>query len=146
MIMVSKFAPRFIPLGKMTEFHRQPSRLNRLQQAVIAFDVVVVLFCMAVVANQLHSSSHVRVVCGGGSGFSARAQIFARIEAESRGFSHRSCELPGVIFLGKILRPVRLTRILDYEEVVPRRKLQDWVHVRSLAVQMNGHNSSDATL
>src|SRR6266480_4354290 len=54
MIAVRKIAPRFIPLGKMREFHRQPSRLNRVQTAVVALDVVVILLRLAVVANHLH--------------------------------------------------------------------------------------------
>ena len=73
-IAVGKIAPRLIPLGQMAQFHREPARLNGVQPPVITFDVVVVLFCLAVIADHLHALGHLLVVGSNRSRFAAGSQ------------------------------------------------------------------------
>ena len=77
------------------------------------------------------------VVGGDGAGFAAGAQILAGIEAERCGVSHRPGLAPAGFLLREILRAVRLAGILDEDEVVPSRQLEERVHVGDLPIQMH---------
>src|SRR6266568_9109522 len=124
MIAVSKIAPRFIPLGKMTEFHRQPSRLNGVQTAVVTLDVVVILLGLSMVTEHLDGTCNRFFVCGDRATFPTGTQVLAWIKAECGRAAHRSCLPPAILFLRKIFRPMCLTGVFDDSQVVARRQLK----------------------
>src|SRR6266478_1512397 len=106
MITMRQFASRFIPLGQMGKFDREPASLDRIQSTVVTFDIVVILLGLAVVAYHLHAFCHRFVIGGDGPGFSARAQILPRIEAKSCRFAHGTSTPPGILFFGEVLGAV----------------------------------------
>lgn len=76
-----------------------------------------------------------RIVVGGDrAGLTERTEVLARVKTEAPRVAD------GARPPTTVLRPVRLTRILDDEEIVAARDFHDWVHVRHLAVQVYRHD------
>src|ERR1700722_1233998 len=74
-----------IPLGKMSKFHMQETRLKCIQAAVVPFDIVIVLLRLSVVSENLHFVGQGLVIGRGRSSFSASAEILAWIKTERCG-------------------------------------------------------------
>ena len=144
-IPVGKIAPRLIPLGQMAQFHREPARLNGVQPPVITFDVVVILFCLAVIADHLHPLGHLFVVRSDRSRFAAGSQILARIKTERGSTPHRAGLFPDAFLAGKIFSPVSLAGIFNHHQVVFAGEVQNRVHIRRLAVEMNRNDRRNHT-
>src|ERR1700674_275269 len=113
MVAVGKITPRFMPFGKVAKFHREPSRLNGVQPTIVAFDIVVILFRLAVVADHLHPLRHSLIVCRDSSALATGSQILAGIKTESSRLPHRTGTLPGIFLLREVLSAVRLARIFN---------------------------------
>src|SRR5437867_554620 len=127
----------FVPLRQMTKLHPQDASLDGVEPAVVPLDVVEVFPRLAVIAEHLAAPRQLLVVGGDRSRLSTGAQVFSRIEAECRGAAHRPGLAPAVLLLRKVLRTVRLAGVLDDDEVVLGRQLQDGVHVGHLPVQVH---------
>src|ERR1035437_10069837 len=88
LITLGSFLAFTIPLRQMAEFHTEKTSLHRIEATVVAFDIVVILFGLAVLAQHAHLTSHFFVVRSSGAAFSARSKIFAGVEAECTDMSH----------------------------------------------------------
>src|SRR5260370_9467800 len=80
--------PAGVPLGKVSQFGCQNSRLDRIQAAVIAFDIVIILASLAVVAQHAHLAREYFVIGRDRTCLAARSQILSRVEAKSSGSAH----------------------------------------------------------
>ena len=121
----------------------QQACLNRIQPAVVAFHVVIVLRGLAVVAQHLHGLRDGGIVRGGRARFAAGSQVFPRIKAEGRGSSHRSRLHPAVVLSRKIFGAVRLAGVLNHDQTVALRQFQNRIHVGHLPVQMDRNDGRD---
>ena len=81
------------------------------------------------------SVSKVRVLSDDPASISERPQYLAGIEAEGCAYSELTRST------SPVLRSVRLSRILNYHDSVSVGDLQNWVHVRDLAVEMDGQDN-----
>src|SRR5689334_10623480 len=117
MVSVGKGAARRIPLLQMAELYREPARLNRIQPSIVAFNVVVILLGLTVVANHFHLLGEDRIVCCDRAALATRAEVLAGIEAESGCDAHRASALPGFIFLRIVFRAVSLASVLHHDQI-----------------------------
>src|ERR1700727_1490451 len=122
----------------MFEFDVQKPSLDRVQSAVIAFDVVIVLLGLAVIAKHTHAGRDGGIVRGGCTSFPACPKILAWVKAESGRVAHRPGLLPAVLPSRKVLRTVCLAGILDNKNAILVRQLKNSVHVSHLAIEMHG--------
>src|SRR5713101_2576605 len=127
----------------MLKFYMKESRLNGVQAPVIAFDIVIVLLRLAVIADHANLGSERFVIGRDCSRFSASAKVLARIKTECRGAADRASGQPAILFAGEVLRSVGLTGIFDHDEIEAVRKFKDGVHVGHLPVEMDGNDSCD---
>src|SRR2546426_6452262 len=127
-----------VPLRQMSKFRAQYTCLDGIESAVVPFDVVEVFLRLAVVAEHLAAPRQSLVVGGDGTRFAAGTQILAGVEAERRGMTHYSGLAPAVLLLREVLCAVRLAGVLDDDQVIPGRQLEDGVHVGHLPVQVYG--------
>src|SRR5579862_305175 len=121
----------------MTQFHAEPSRLDRIETAVIALDVVIILLRLAVIANHLHPLGHFFIVGDCGARFSARSKILARVETERRRSAHGAGLFPGAFLARKILCAMRLAGIFDHHQAVLFGQSENRIHVGGLAIEVN---------
>src|ERR1035441_7726197 len=82
----------------MLQLHRQDASLDRVQAAVIAFDLVIVLAILAMVAEHADFLRQLGIVGGYRAGFSAGPEVLARIEAEGCGPAHGAGFSPTAFF------------------------------------------------
>src|SRR5579872_5522837 len=126
-----------VPFRQMAQLHPQEASLQGVETPVVARDVVVILFGLAVVANHPYGPRHFFVVRRHCPGFTTSSQILAWIEAEGSRYSHRSRLLPHIVFSGEVLRPVSLTGVFHDNQLVLLRNLTDSVHIAHLPVDVN---------
>src|SRR5437762_11782230 len=112
MVAVGKGAARRIPLLQVAELYREPARLDGIQSSIVAFNVVVILLGLTVVANHFHSLREDRIVCCDRPALTTRAQVLAGVEAESGCDAHRASALPGFILLRIVFCAVTLAIFL----------------------------------
>src|SRR5947208_6314548 len=139
-VVTCSLSPLLVPLRQMTKLHPQETRLDGVEPAVVALEVVEVFSRLAVVAQHLAAPRELLVVGRDGARLAARAQILPRIEAECRGMTHRPGLAPAVPSLREVLRAVRLAGIFDNDEVVLGREIEDRIHVSHLPVQVHGND------
>src|SRR5262250_1469928 len=83
-----------IPLRQMLQLHVKNSALNGIQASIVAFEVVIILLCLAMVAQHAAVRRNRSVVGCDRAPFAASSQVFARIKAEGSDTPHRSCREP----------------------------------------------------
>ncbi len=88
--------------------------MNRVQTSVVAFDVVVVLLCLAMIPHHLYLVGEIGIVGGDGPGFAAGAQIFPRVKTERGCASHGARLHPAIVFAGKIFGAVCLASVFNH--------------------------------
>src|SRR5579872_285539 len=121
----------------MWELDAQDCRLNGIQSAVVAFDFMVIFLGLSVISQNFGASRNFFVVGGNRAGFTASAQVLARVEAECGRASHGAGLAPAILFLREIFGAVRLAGILYNDEPKLISDLEDRVHIRSLPVEVN---------
>src|SRR5690349_18279637 len=127
-------APRTGPRVEMSELHAQDGALQALHPVIESLDDVVITPLLAPVSQD---SERVRVLGAVGRdepGFAIRSKILARVEAEASEVADASDTAPFV------LGAVRLRGVLDDDEPVAARDLDNRIHVRRLPIQMNRHD------
>src|SRR5216683_3769189 len=127
----------------MRQLGVQKTGLNRIQSAVIAFNVVIILSCLTVISQHLDPFYETRIVGRNCSGISASSEILPGIKAERRRTSHGACFHPAIVLARKILGSMRLTSIFNHDQAVLRSKVENLVHVSALAIEMHRDCSSD---
>src|SRR5690242_15680539 len=74
--------PRVVPLVEVAELHTEDGRLQRVQTAVEALDLVHVLLALPVVTGQSEPVEEILVARHHRAGIAERTEVLARIEAE----------------------------------------------------------------
>src|SRR5258708_11550956 len=92
-------------------------RLQRVQSPVVPFNVVIVFFCLTVVADHAHLASDFLVIRGSRSSFPAGTQVLSGIKAECSSASDRSGIPPAFFFFGKILPAMPLASVFDHNKL-----------------------------
>src|SRR5580700_3687341 len=101
----------------MAKFDSEKTGLHGVEAAVVALDVVVILFRLAMLAQHAHLASHFFVIRGRGAAFSTGAKILTGIEAERADMPHGTCFSPAILFLGEIFRAMGLAGIFNHDEL-----------------------------
>src|ERR1700682_758401 len=96
----------FVPFAQASQFHSQYSRLQSVQTAVNALDLVRILLSATVVSQHSDSANQVLIVTYCCAAIAVRAQILSRIETET------SCVSQGTHPAALPSGPVRLRRVL----------------------------------
>ncbi len=79
--------------------------MNRVQPAVVAFDIVIVLFRLAVIAKHAHALGHRFVIGSDGAAFATSPEILAWIEAKGGREADRSSFSPAFPSVEKYSAP-----------------------------------------
>src|SRR2546427_210854 len=77
------------------------------------------------------------------AGLAARTEVLPRVEAERPCAADRAGPPPSVLPTRKVLRAVRLASILDHDQVISLCDLLKGIHVRWLAIEVNGDDRGD---
>src|SRR5207248_3275845 len=85
-----------------------------------------------------HLICDVTIVRHHGSGVASSAKVLGRIEAEGGRISQPSGAQTAV------LGAMGLRRVLHDSEAVRMREGHDWLHIRALTVEMDGHDRAGA--
>src|SRR5437879_3884163 len=104
-----------VPIWQEFEFGLQDTRLDRIEPAIVSFDLVAILLRLAMVAQHTNLFCKGCIVGGNRAGFSTCAEILARIEAESSGMADRTDTAPTTLLMGKVLGSVCLAGIFDHQ-------------------------------
>src|SRR5713226_4081109 len=145
-ITVGNFWAVSIPFGQMAKFGGEKTGLQGIEAAVVAFDLVIILLGLAVIAKNAHGLSHGLVVSGYGTSFSARAKILSGIKAERGSVAHTSRFFPCVCRLGEVLSAVRLASIFDNNEFVFASESKYRIHISGLAIDMDRNDGGHGRL
>src|SRR5689334_5794851 len=127
-------------MREVAKLCREKPRLQCIETAVEAFDVVIILLRLAVITKHLDGAGYRFIVRGHSAGFAARSKILARIEAERSGITNTSRLVPSTGCLGIVLGAVRLARILNDNQVVLATEFKNWIHIGHLPVKVNGYD------
>src|SRR5580692_10894085 len=71
------------PLWEVLQLYSQNAGLDRVQAAIVAFNIMIIFLRLTVIAKPSDFLSQIRIVGGDRAGFSAGAQILTGIKAES---------------------------------------------------------------
>src|ERR1700730_5800318 len=104
-----------------------------------------VLLCLPVVPQHADSACKFFVIRGHSTRFPTSPQILPRVEAKSGCLPYRACLYPTPCLSGEIFGSMCLASILDHRQIVLFSKFKKWIHVRDLAIEMDGDHSSDGT-
>src|SRR6202035_5534804 len=137
------FSPSVIPIRQALEFCVQQPSLKCVQSAVVAFNVVVILLGLAMVAQHADFLCEAGIVGGHRASFAAGPQVLSRIEAEGCRAAHRSGLHPAILLARKIFGSVSLAGVLDYEETEPLRQFLNRIHVDGLSVEVDRNDGCD---
>jgi hypothetical protein len=129
--------PLLVPLCQVAKLHAQEPRLDGVEPAVVALEIVEILRRLPVVAQHLATPRHRVVIGGDRPRLAAGPQILSRIEAECRGTAQGAGLAPPALLLREVLRTMCLAGVLEDGEVVLRGQLGDRIHVGHLAIQVN---------
>ena len=124
--------------ARWRSFTLEDARLDRVEPAVVALEVVGVLRRLAVVAEHPARLGELVVVGGDGARLAAGAEVLRGVEAERGGAAHGAGPAPRALPLREVLGPVGLAGVLDDRELVLRCQLEDRIHVGHLPVEMDG--------
>ncbi len=72
------FSPLSVPFRQTPQLDVQQSGLDRVQSSVVAFHVVVILLCLAVIAQHLDFVGNASIIRSHCTCFAARSQILSR--------------------------------------------------------------------
>src|SRR5437762_2880265 len=133
-------APRFIPLREVAELYREPSCLNRIKPPIVTFDLVIILFRLAVVTDHLHPSRKAFVIGRNRTALATGTKVFPGIETESGRQAEGPSFFPAAALLREVLSAVGLAGVFDNDQIILLGKTQNWVHVCCLSVQMDRHD------
>src|ERR1700757_1840276 len=123
-----------IPVFQMPQFRSENSSLQGIKPAVIATELVVIFFLLAVIAEHAQALSDATVVSDNNSSVAIGSQVFSRIEAECRSMPQGTGAFPPKA------SPVGLARIFNDEEIKFLGKLPDGPHVGRLTVEVYRNN------
>src|SRR5438270_8646875 len=126
-----------IPIVQMAELYMENSGLNGIESSVVAFDFVVVLARLPMVAQHANSGCDVLIMRCDRACLAAGPKILARIKAESSCFADGSRLLPALVFLRKVPRAMGLARILDHQQIVFVGQCEQWIHICHVPVKVN---------
>src|SRR6266849_4367623 len=136
LILVGTLPSALVPAWEVLQLDTQDPGLKGVEAPVVALHVVVVLFCLPMIANHANLIRQFLVIGRDYSCLAARAQILSWIEAKGGRLADRTSLLPTLVTFGKILGAVGLAGILDYHQVVTIGKLLDCVHLGALSIQV----------
>src|SRR5260370_3079166 len=94
-----------VPFVQVLEFDAQDARLNRIEAAVISFDIVEILSRLAVVPQHTDFVRHLSTARCDYSCFAASTQVLTRIKTENGCMSHRAGASPTIVIPRPVLRP-----------------------------------------
>src|SRR5260370_10206725 len=129
-----------VPSWQVNQFGVQNPGLYAVERAIVAFKPMIIFLRLSVVPEHVDHFGKDAVVGSNCPGFSTGAKVLAGIKAESSSVSHGSGLSPPPFLLGKVFSTVRLTCILDHEQAVALRLLQNRVHIRPLTIKMHRNN------
>src|SRR5437016_8439595 len=101
---MSILATLAVPIWQEFEFRLQDTRLDRIEPAIVSFDLVAILLRLAMVAKHANLCCKGCIVGGNRAGFSTCAEILGRIEAESNGMGDRNDTAPTIFLMGRVIR------------------------------------------
>ena len=78
-----------------------------------------------------HAVRHFFIVGHNRAGFAIRAKIFAGIETKTSNVAERA-DAPAFIFCA-----VGLSGVFNHKQVLASGKVEDWIQIRRLPIQMN---------
>src|SRR6185503_16027908 len=84
-------APLRGPRIQVAKLDAEERGLQRIEPAVVAFELMVVLLRLSVVTDHADVFRDGFIVGGHRTRFTAGAEVLARVKAEGRSFSERSC-------------------------------------------------------
>src|SRR6266849_852681 len=130
--------PRALPRGKMAKLDAKDGGLDFIEPAVPAGFAADVFFLLPVIAQKAQAGGALRGIGDNHACIAARTQIFRGIKAEASDVAKRAgaasfvCGADG------------LRRVLDDRQISPVRKLQNRVHIRGEAVQVDHYDGTNA--
>ena len=130
--------PAANPAFDVRQFHAQNGGVYGVQAGIPAKLSMVILWFHAVDAQAGDALGPVGIVGRDHAAVAEGAQRLGRVVAEAG--QRPEC----TALLAAILRPERLSRVLDHVQTVPAGDPVDGVHVRTLAEQVNRHDRSRA--
>ena len=89
-----------IPVRQVAQLDTQHSGLDGIEPTIVPFEIMVILFRLAVVAQHADFARNFFIVRCHRSSFSAGAQILSWIKTEGGRVAHRSSFLPSIPPLG----------------------------------------------
>src|SRR5580692_11145372 len=102
-VLAGMLAATLVPFRQILQFHPQNACLQRIEPSVIAFDIVVILLGLPMVANHFALARDRFVIRRNRAPFSARTKVLAGIETERRSLTHGAALPPPVLRLREIL-------------------------------------------
>src|SRR5271165_1034906 len=118
----------------------QDAGLNRIQPAVVAFYVVVVLLRLTMVADDPDLGGDGHVIGRDCSGLAAGAEVLPWVEAEPCGAAHRTGLAPTILLPREVFGAVGLAGVFNDDQAILFGQFENWIHVHHLAVEMNRNN------
>ena len=126
------FAPPCVPHRQVAQLDPQDRPLQPVHPAVSPHDIMLVFLPgPAMVADLAHPRRHVGTGGDHGARIATRPQILAGVEAEAAGQGRSARRLPSRA------RPLRLGRVFDYGDPVPRGNRHHRRHIDAAAVEMD---------
>ena len=121
-----------VPALQPFQLDAEHRSLDRIETAVVAFEVVKIFLRLPVIPDHAHLLRHLFVLRHDGPGFAEGSEVLAGIEAETASRAQRA-GLP--VFIGGA---VGLAGVFDDDKLVLPGDLEDRVHVGRLAVEVDG--------
>src|SRR5215472_6138325 len=113
MIAMGQIPARIVPFRQMSQFYREPSRLNGIEPPVVTLDVVVILSRLPMISDHLHPFRQGFVICRDCPALTTGSKVFARIKTECRRKAHRAGFPPGTSIAREIFSPMSLASVFD---------------------------------
>src|SRR5438876_3381430 len=126
--------PRFVRSIQPSQFDPERGALDAVHPGIPTHDGVMIFLFLPVIAQHLYFFLEILVPGDDCAGLPECSQILAGIEAEAARDPHRAR------LAALVLRPMRLTRVLDHMQPVASRDLKDRIHVGRLSKQMDWDN------
>src|SRR5580765_7339839 len=130
-------ATSLVPLCEMGQLYPKHCRLDRIESPVPSKLLVVVAAGTTVVTQAPHVLGHFGTRGGDDAGVSVGAKVFRGIKTEGRSHTERSR------WSSAPLGPDRLCGVFDNRHFKFLSEAREGIHVRALAVEMNGQNGAN---
>src|ERR1700685_633246 len=106
--------------------------LDCVEPTIISLKIVIVLFCLSMIAEHFCRFRNVLVIGRDCPCFSAGSKILSGIEAEGGGSAHRTCSSPGIQLSGEVLGSMCLAGIFNDDQTISFGKIENRIHVDHL--------------